>query len=136
MENIFFEKTDNAPGIILDSNKKLIEIYGESRPEDAKLFFEPIFNWISDFYKKLQGHTAVAAQQTSVTVNFKLEYFNSSSAKYFAELIKEISKIENDISHTKIIFNWYYDFDDEDLMQTGKILMNMTNIKMNFIGNE
>ena len=136
MNNFILEKTDNTPGVELNSEKKCIEFTGDSRPENAKLFFEPIFNWISEFEHKMVNTSNQASDVTKVDVNFKLEYFNSSSAKYVIELIKAVHKIEVDCnSKVKMAINWFYEEDDEDLRDAGKEFVRMTGIDMNFIQN-
>ncbi len=134
MNNIIIEKTDNTPGVELNNEKRRIEFTGDSRPENAKLFFEPIFNWILEFENQLYFLSGQAEGLLKTEVNFKLEYFNSSSAKYVIELIKSVNKIEvGSNSKVKVDINWFYDEDDEDLRDAGKEFVRMTGINMNFI---
>lgn len=134
MNNFILEKTDNTPGVELNGEKKRIEFTGDSRPENAKLFFEPIFNWIAEFETNMVSQSKQSTDVTKVDVNFKLEYFNSSSAKYVIELIKAVHKIEIDCNEkVKMGINWFYEEDDEDLRDAGKEFVRMTGIDMNFI---
>lgn len=136
MNNLILEKTDNTPGVELNSDKRRIEFTGDSRPENAKLFFEPIFNWISEFETQLHSISKQSTDVLKTDVNFKLEYFNSSSAKYVIELIKAVHKIESGSnSKVKVEINWHYEEDDEDLRDAGKEFVRMTGIEMNFIAN-
>lgn len=136
MNNLILEKTDNTPGVELNSEKRRIEFTGDSRPENAKLFFEPIFNWINEFESQISTLSTQASDVLKTDVNFKLEYFNSSSAKYVIELIKAVHKIEaSSNSKIKVDINWFYEEDDEDLRDAGKEFVRMTGIEMNFISN-
>lgn len=131
MDNLILEKTDNTPGFKMSSIERHIEIFGESRPENAKLFFEPIFKWLEDYNNHLY-YVANQSQKSLVTkIDFKLEYFNSSSAKFFIDIIKLLNKAES--SNIIMDFNWHFELDDEDLKDAGMELMKMTKIKMNFV---
>lgn len=135
MNNLILEKTDNTPGVVLDFTKRTIEFTGDSRPENAKLFFDPIFNWISEYSCHIYFLTKESNSEIKTNVNFKLEYFNSSSAKYIVEIIKAFNKAETENPKAKITINWNYDKDDDDLRDSGAEFVKMTGVEMNFISN-
>ncbi len=132
MNNLIIEKTDSTPGVILDYAKNHIEFNGDSRPENVKSFFEPIFDWISE-YNNYLNTTQVATSEIKLDVNFKLEYFNSSSAKYIIDLVRTLNKIGTENNKVKVSLNWCHDEDDEDMLDTGKEFVRITGVSMNFI---
>jgi len=133
MNNLILEKTDNTPGVMLDGTQHLVEFSGDSRPENAKLFFEPIFNWIKEYENHLYYLTNESSLNISTNVNFKLEYFNSSSARYVIDVIKAFHTVGLSNKKVKIIFNWFFDEEDEDLKESGLEFVKMTGIPMNFL---
>ena len=48
MEKIFIEATTNTPKVVLDPDKMIFEISGESRPKDASKFYIPILQWLDE----------------------------------------------------------------------------------------
>ena len=132
MNNLILEKTDNTPGVMLDGTQHLVEFIGDSRPENAKLFFEPIFNWIKEYENHLYYLSNEASIHINTNVNFKLEYFNSSSARYVIDIIKALHTIELSNKKVTVVFNWFFDSEDEDLKDSGLEFVKMTGIPMNF----
>ena len=84
MENLLIQATGITPKISFDIDQKVFEISGESRPENVKDFFDPILSWLNSYFNNLISNDLH-------TFKIKLEYFNSSSAKYLLSLLKNIS---------------------------------------------
>ena len=116
MNKLEIEQTSNSPRVILDPENNRFEIYGESRPEDVSKFYMPIMEWFDKngpaFSEKMNP-----GEKEQFEFNFNVEYFNSISAKYILDIVKEIGKI-----HSKGIdfrVNWHYEEDDEDMLEVG-----------------
>jgi len=127
MEVLKLELTDNTPKVILDHTAHNIEFEGDSRPEDVQKFFQPIMNWLDEYesFSKSAGNI-------TLNTNFKLEYFNSSSAKYIMDIILKLGKIAEPESITLNI-NWYYDEMDEDMLDAGEEFEDMLDVEFNFV---
>jgi hypothetical protein len=133
MKDIVIEKTENTPGIKMLVSQKLFEITGESRPENARAFFEPVYEWIENYGAYMQEFSRDLKSAIYTTVNFKLEYFNSSSAKFFTDFIKHFHNLTKANQHVKVEFNWFYEADDDDLKDSGAEIIKMTGIAMNLV---
>ena len=73
------------PSVIFNPNGKL-QIWGRSLPENALDTYNPIFKWL-DIYKQ---------NPSDITeVDFKLEYFNTTSSKLIYEIFKRLEEIKN-----------------------------------------
>jgi len=96
MENINIEQQDDSPKVIMDFEKGLIEFEGECYPENAFEFFEPILQWLNEYFENENKET---------TVNFKLSYFNSATTQVLFDLFD----IFDENNHDKLVINWYYD---------------------------
>jgi hypothetical protein len=46
MRKLIIDQTPNSPKVILDPEKKIYEISGESRPPDVREFYDQILNWM------------------------------------------------------------------------------------------
>jgi hypothetical protein len=97
-----------------------MEIRGRSCPENTLEFYEPIFTAI----KKLSNNNI-----ENVTANFRMLYFNTSSARCFFMIIKLLKKLKE--SGKNVIINWYADEDDEDMQETGMDYQEIVEIEFN-----
>jgi len=104
------EGTPKTPSITLDAQKGVVEIKGRSIPENAVDFFQPVYEWIDKY---------TLEPLTQTTVNLKLEYFNTSSSKCILTILKKFEKLDRE-NQSKITINWYYEEDDEDMLEAGE----------------
>jgi len=51
-------------------------------------------------------------------VNVQLEYFNTSSSKCILDVFKKLEAIHK--GKNEVIINWYYEEDDEDMLEAGE----------------
>ena len=49
----------------------------------------------------------------------QLEYFNTSSSKCILDVFKKLENLHNK-SVAEVIINWYYEEDDEDMLEAGE----------------
>lgn len=109
MSALLINSTKQTPKITLDLKNLVFLIEGNSRPENADEFYQPIFSWIKENQKEL-------GQMKKIEFNFDLFYYNSATAKQFVGLLSELYLLNND--NTTI--HWYYEKDDEELLEAGK----------------
>jgi Ser-tRNA(Ala) deacylase AlaX len=64
-------------------------------------------------------------------INFKLEYFNTTSSKMIFEVLKIAESLIKD-GH-KVNLNWYYEKEDPDLKDEGLLISSNLDVKLNFI---
>ena len=108
--------TDETPRILFDGEKGELEVSGRSLPEDATSFYGVAFDWISQYMKS-------PLPQTSA--NFKLEYFNTASAKQLFRLLSLISQLAK---NHKVVINWYYHSEDKDMLSSGERFSKLLNL--------
>ncbi|MFO7922065.1 MAG: DUF1987 domain-containing protein [Bacteroidales bacterium] len=109
MEPIIIEGTPKTPSVRFDARQGVVEIKGRSIPENSIEFYKPLVDW-------LEQYAGSPADKTSV--NIHLEYFNTSSSKCILDVFKKleaIHKAKNDVT-----VNWYYEEDDEDMLEAGE----------------
>ncbi len=110
MENIYLAATRTTPEIRLDSAKHILEIRGESYPENTAGFYVPILDWIEEYVGNLK------LQQ--VAVNMEIIYFNSSSSKVLMDLFDIFSAATK--KGKAITVNWIYDMENENALMAGE----------------
>ena len=117
MEQLSIEGTAKTPTILLDPVQSLVEIKGRSNPENSVEFYKPMMNWIDEY-------VTVPVQKT--TVNIQLEHFNTSSSKMILDLFKRL-EVLLETKH-EVIVNWYYEDDDEEILEAGETYETMSEL--------
>jgi len=109
MESLLIEGTAKTPIVKFEAEQGLIEIKGRSIPENSIEFYKPLVDWLDLYAKSPKTHTKV---------NIQLEYFNTSSSKCILDIFKKLESIHK--ASNDIIINWYYEEDDEDMLEAGE----------------
>ncbi len=114
MENLKIEATKSTPAISFDAQKYLLEVQGESYPENAAKFYGPIYEWLIAFLPTL-------APERRLVVDVNVTYFNSSSSK---ALMNFFGMLEDAQKQGKsVLVNWYYDPDNDTALECGEEFM-------------
>lgn len=119
MDTLEITASEDSPSILFDSNKGLLEIAGKSLPEDAIVYYAPLEKAVKEYVKTPQKRTMV---------NFKLEYLNSSSAKKILEIITLLESLPS--QGFQVDINWYYNAEDEEMLEEGEEFRRMTDLKV------
>ncbi len=109
MEPISIEGTAKTPTVKFNSETGVMEIKGRSIPENSIEFYKPLVDWLDSYSKEPKGLTQV---------NVQLEYFNTSSSKCILDVFKKLEGIQK--GKQEVIINWYYEEDDEDMLEAGE----------------
>lgn len=109
MEIIRIAATPKTPMIHFDHAKGHIELRGRSIPENSLEFYKGLLDWLERYGNSPQAVTDVQVQ---------LEYFNTSSSKCILDVFKALEGIHKK-GKTKMTIHWYYEEDDEDMLEAG-----------------
>jgi len=109
MEPINIEGTAKTPTVKFDSTTGIMEIKGRSIPENSIEFYKPMVDWLDEYANSSVDQTVV---------NVQLEYFNTSSSKCILDVFKKLEAINK--GGSKVLINWYYEEDDEDMLEAGE----------------
>lgn len=109
MEALAIEGTAKTPNVKFDAEQGTVEIKGRSIPENSIEFYKPLVDWLEEYGK---GPAALTK------VNIQLEYFNTSSSKCILDVFKKLEAIYK--AKNEVIINWYYEEDDEDMLEAGE----------------
>jgi len=113
MDNIQIDATDRSPKVDFDFGKSVFLLEGESYPENVSEFFGPVIDKLSEHLKGLRD-----AGSGTVEFNFKLIYFNSSSAKVMMGLFDSLEEAAAD--GVDVTINWYFEEDDDNMEELGE----------------
>jgi len=109
MESISIEGSPKTPTVKFDASEGIIEIKGRSIPENSIEFYKPLVDWLDEYKKDPLPLTKV---------NIQLEYFNTSSSKCILDVFKKLEAIHK--ARHDVEVNWYYEEDDEDMLEAGE----------------
>lgn len=108
MENLCIEQTKSTPTIQFDVANNKLRIAGQSYPENAFKFYEPIFNWLDQYMAEID-------RETVLEIYFHMPYINTSSSKCIMMLLE---KMENAYQEgRKVAIQWYYNREDEAALE-------------------
>lgn len=122
MDNLRIEKTMKTPDISFDANKGKLVIKGRAIAENPEEFFSDILQWVRDYFQK---------PRSSTQIDIQLEYVNSGSSKYLLEFLHLLQ--EQYKSGLKCEVNWYYEEDDESLLELGKHYQSILDLPIKLI---
>ena len=109
MSNLIINDSIKTPSVVFDITG-ILEIKGKSIPENSLEFYRPVFEWL-DIYSQSP------APKTELKIS--LEYFNTSSSKCLLDILRRLETINlSGKSAVKVL--WFYDADDEDMMEAGE----------------
>lgn len=124
MERLVIEATSSTPYILFDPEANLLQIKGESYPENAARFYTPVFSWIEK-YLSIQDRRCI-------TVDLELIYLNSSSTKALMNLFEMLEEAVG--SGHQVLVNWRYNEEDDLALECGEELRDdAPSLTFNFI---
>jgi len=128
MEVLNIKGTNVSPEVNFDHKALTFEMAGYSRPENVRDFYMPILSWLEQFVAEII--TTKPSISKPVAFNFRMIYFNSSSAKFLFDMITHINAIHK--NNVPVMINWYFDEDDEELKEAGEELSEMADFPFSY----
>jgi hypothetical protein len=122
MKELIIKKTPNTPHVNFNPETGVMKLEGRSIPENPGDFFDPIIEWLEEYFKNAQE-----------TTNFEmnLEYVNSGSSKYLLGIFRILKKKHDEGKPVNI--NWYYEEDDEAIFSLGEHYRNTIKVPFKLI---
>ena len=109
METLIIQSTEDTPRITFDATNNTLELSGKSFPDNVYLFYEPVLAWLNNYAAKPKPMTRFI---------FKLDYFNTASAKIIFDILSILDGIR--AKGNKVLILWNYKDDDEDMKEAGE----------------
>jgi len=119
MEDIKIQGSPKTPTVDFNSETGVLLLKGRSIPENSIEFYKPLIDWIAEYSKHHNQKTEV---------NIQLEYFNTSSSKCILDVFKKLETLGDSVT-----INWYFEEDDEDMLEAGEDYDAIINIPFKMI---
>jgi len=109
MTNIFLGAGVRTPQVNFAFDKGVFSLEGESYPEDVRSFYDEPMGQFYDWLSSSEG---------PIRFEFKLVYFNSSTAKVIMDLMERLEEAAGD-GRECLVF-WYHAEDDDNIKELGE----------------
>lgn len=123
--NVSIAATDLSPQILFNAENSRLEIIGKSVPEDPFEFYMPLIEWLTNL---------LDSTPKTLRLIFQLEYFNTSSSKMILEIMRKAELLNENGCNVQI--DWYYLYDDIDLLEAGETYSEIVEIPFNMLVRE
>ncbi|MDF1548018.1 MAG: DUF1987 domain-containing protein [Bacteroidales bacterium] len=124
METITIPGTPKTPTVEMNVDSGIIEIKGRSIPENSIDFYRPVVEWLDNYSNSPASETKV---------NIQLEYFNTSSSKCILDVFKKLEQVFKRNGEKGVVINWFYEEDDEDMLEAGEDYQSILKIPFKMI---
>lgn len=128
MKKLIIDQKPSSPKVILDPEKKIFLISGESRPPDVREFYGQILDWLENYSSHL---ISLDEKEESVIFNFNFEYFNSSSGKLILDICKILGNLR--LKGFNVSVNWHFEKEDDDMLEAGKEMSRIVKFPFEFV---
>jgi len=122
MDPILLDGTPKTPDIKFDPEQGSLLLRGRSIPENSIEFYKPLVEWFENYS---------ASPRAKTTIEIQLEYFNTSSSKCLLDLLKQAEGMWK--NGNEIVINWYYEEDDEDMLEAGEDYQSIIDVPFKMI---
>lgn len=100
-QNLNIEATQSSPAVLADFDKGVLEMRGDSYPENSFEFFVPIISWVEEY---------LSASPAPLHLNLYLLYLNTSSVKAMMDIFDMLETAHTQGRETAV--SWYYHRDN------------------------
>ncbi len=108
MEELHVEASKSTPEIVFDPLTNNLTMRGQSYPENAFAFYNPILEWVDAYLNQLES-------EVKVVIDFSLAYVNTSSSKCIMMLLERFDQAH--AANKNITLHWHYDPDNESELE-------------------
>lgn len=121
MQRLEIAPTIRTAGVDFDPEKAILFLRGNSIPENADGFFQPLHDWVEAYQKVHKG---------KVRLRVFMTYFNTATIRHIISLMKRmIFHFGNDLT-----IEWAYEKGDEEIRDRGQDLSEV--VKYDFVFEE
>lgn len=125
MNDLIITPSKQKPDLQFCADNGELLIAGQSLPENATLLYSSVLDWIDEYAKSPASKTVLS---------FKMKYYNTASSKMFFSIIKRLNLMYK--SGVDVEIHWYYQHDDEDMLDQGEYFRDLVDLPFKFFSME
>lgn len=115
------KRLDITPDVNFNGTTGVCRISGESHHQNEREFYLPLIKWVKDYTRSGKP----------IEFNFKLTYFSTSSSKQLLTILETLKNYKE--QGGKVVVNWYYPEDDEEIKEEAEDYILATGFEMHMI---
>jgi hypothetical protein len=132
MQRFYIKQTELTPEINFSPEENILLIRGSSAPEDVRALYYPVIEWMKIFVDGiLESDHKKYSPENPLRMQADLEYFNSSSAKFFYDIFTELKRLKQ--ANVPVVVEWMYDEEDIDQKEAGADIALLVEMEFLFI---
>ncbi len=109
MDNLTIEKTKSTPAVFFDAGAGVLQMEGESYPENVVKFYAPLLDWLREY---------LSGEPEEVIMEFKISYFNSSTSKVFMTMFDLLEQYVEEGKKARV--RWICDEENDVAIECGE----------------
>lgn len=123
MDDLRIEPTKSTPQVLFSSQEGLLRLKGQSYPENAFAFYQPLLTWAKTWF---------ASKPEKVRVEIHLNYLNTSSSKCLMDLIDLLEQVSEEGIHVRIV--WFCEVGNERAYELAEEFMEGLDLTYEIVG--
>jgi len=124
VEPLIIESAKSTPKVNFNMENRVLEIKGQSYPENSFKFYDPIFQWLDAFFAEIEDDGLIKLE-------ISLPYINTSSSKCILMLLEKFEEAGN--NGKNVCVNWSYDKENESEMECAQDFKEFVELEFNLI---
>lgn len=112
MDSLILQPTKSSPAIAFNCESGILEISGESYPENSYEFYKPVVNWITRFCANFPG---------LILFNCRISYLNTGSTKSMMDIFDIFEDRFRKGREVKVY--WFCDNENDRAIETAEEFM-------------
>ena len=117
MRTLDIQAGKTTPRILYHPEENILQMIGYSLPENVYTLYEPVMEWVEEF-------VASPVMNPPLRIIFKIQYYNSGSIRYFAELLTRIAALHD--RGLQYSVEWHYEVGDDNIRDAGEDLSDIS----------
>jgi len=120
MKELIIEQTKDS--LEIKGKKGKLSMSGNSILPNPQKFFKPVNDWVDEY---------VQSPESKTEISLKFNYVDTASVQAVFDVLKKFREVPN--FEESVTVNWYFEFDDPELLEVGEIMEGRLKLNFNFI---
>ncbi len=121
-KDIKISPTKKTPEILANGSTGYVRLAGMLYPDNSYETYNELYQWIIEYFK---------GRNKNFRMDFRIKGMSDESYHWVMEYLKKLDKYHKDGRDIEV--RWYYDADDEDVMEDGEDLEELVSFSFRFM---
>ncbi len=122
LKDIKISPTKKTPEILANASTGYVRLAGMLYPDNSYATYNELYQWIIEYFEE---------NKRKFRMDFRIKGMSDESYHWVIEYLKKLDKYYKDGRDIEV--RWYYDADDEDVMEDGEDLEELVSFSFKFM---